>query len=129
MLDAMSGPLRTRRRSEGSIWNRAFGGLFRWVDPLFTTPLFGMGIGAGAPGVARILNLPALIYGESDLQRNVNELGLLTGSAMLALRFGTGDMDPLDRLPARSARKSLWHYRSQASPSSHSFWVRSRILH
>lgn len=88
MLDAMANRFERAARSEGSIWNRAFGGLFSWIAPLFTAPVFGMGIGAGAPGVARILGLPALIYGESDLQRNVNELGVLLGSAMLALRFG-----------------------------------------
>jgi len=47
-----------------------------------------MGIGAGAPGVASILGLPALLYGESDLQRNINELGLLMGAVMLVMRFG-----------------------------------------
>jgi len=88
MLDAMANRFDRAARSEGSIWNRAFGGLIRWIDPLFTAPIFGMGIGAGAPGVARMLGLPPLIYGESDLQRNVNELGLIMGSAMLALRFG-----------------------------------------
>jgi len=88
MLDAMANRFDRAARSEGSIWNRAFGGLIRWIDPLFTVPIFGMGIGAGATGVARMLGLPPLIYGESDLQRNVNELGLIMGSAMLALRFG-----------------------------------------
>lgn len=89
MLDAMIGRFERAARSEGSIWNRAFSGLTRWIAPLFTAPIYGMGIGAGAPGVARMLNLPALIYGESDLQRNVNELGVLLGIAMLVLRFGT----------------------------------------
>ena len=89
MLEAMANRFERAARSEGSIWNRAFGGLIAWIEPLFTAPVFGMGIGAGAPGVARMLNLPALIYGESDLQRNVNELGILLGIAMLVLRFGT----------------------------------------
>jgi hypothetical protein len=89
MLDAMALRFERAEQSEGSIWNRAFGGLFAWVEPLFTAPYFGAGIGAGAPGVARFLGLPPLIYGESDLQRNVNELGLVLGIAMLALRFAT----------------------------------------
>ena len=89
MLDAMVGRFDRAARSEGSIWIRAFSGLTRWIEPLFTAPVFGMGIGAGAPGVARMLNLPALIYGESDLQRNINELGVLLGIVMLVLRFGT----------------------------------------
>jgi len=88
MLEAMGDRFDRAARSEGSIWNRAFSGLILWIDPLFTAPVFGMGIGAGAPGVAGLLGLPSLIYGESDLQRNINELGLLLGSAMLALRFG-----------------------------------------
>lgn len=89
MLDAMDDRFERAARSEGSIWNRAFSGLTRWIEPLFTAPIFGMGIGAGAPGVARMLGLPALLYGESDLQRNVNELGLLFGIVMLLLRFAT----------------------------------------
>lgn len=88
MLAAMEGRFERAARSEGSIWNRAFSGLFTWIEPLLTAPILGEGIGAGAPGVARILGLPALLYGESDLQRNVNELGLIAGIAMLILRFG-----------------------------------------
>lgn len=89
MLDAMAGRFDRAAQIEGSIWKRAFGILIAWTDPLFTAPVFGMGIGAGAPGVARMLGLPALIFGESDLQRNINELGQLFGIAMLILRFGT----------------------------------------
>lgn len=89
MLMAMGDRFERAAGTEGSIWTRAFGGLFAWVDPLFTAPWLGHGIGAGAPGLARILGLPALIYGESDLQRNVNELGLLLGIGMLGLRLGT----------------------------------------
>jgi hypothetical protein len=89
MLSAMFGRFERASEIEGSILNRAFGGLILWVDPLFTAPLFGMGIGAGAPGVAQLLGLPSLVYGESDLQRNINELGLFLGIPMLMLRFGT----------------------------------------
>lgn len=48
-----------------------------------------MGIGAGAPGVARILGLPSLIYGEGDLQRNINELGIFAGIFLVGMRFVT----------------------------------------
>ena len=89
MLAAMGIRFERAASAEGSLLNRAVGGLTRWIDPLFTAPVFGMGIGAGAPGVARLLGLPALLYGESDLQRNINELGVLLGAMMLALRFGT----------------------------------------
>lgn len=89
MLVAMAGRFERAAQSEGSILSRAFGGLVDWVDPFFTGPFFGAGIGAGAPGVARFLSLPPLIYGESDLQRNVNELGFIAGMAMLLLRWGT----------------------------------------
>lgn len=89
MRSAMEGRIDRAAAFEGSIWSRALGELFSFIDPMFTAPTFGAGIGAGAPGVAALLGLPALIYGESDLQRNVNELGLLLGIAMLALRFGT----------------------------------------
>ena len=75
--------------SEGSIWTRALGGLIEWSGALYSAPLLGAGIGAGAPGVARFLGLPDLIYGEGDLLRNVNELGLFLGFPMLLLRFGT----------------------------------------
>lgn len=89
MLAAMGVRFESAARSEGSIWNRAVGGLIKWVEPLTTAPFFGHGIGAGAPGVARYLGLPALIYGESDLQRNINELGILFGTLLLLLRWFT----------------------------------------
>ncbi len=89
MLEAMVGRFTRAAMIEGSIWSRAFGGLIAWMEPLFTAPLFGSGIGAGAPGVARMLDLSALKFGESDTQRNINELGLIMGILMLALRFGT----------------------------------------
>ena len=126
MLQAMIGRFERAGASEGSIWLRAFGGLVSWVEPLFTAPLYGMGIGAGAPGVARILGLPALLYGESDLQRNVNELGVILGVVMLALRFGTAAW--LVRRALRLARRrdvlALPLAGSLSSPFS---WGRSRI--
>lgn len=89
MLDAMTQRFERAKAFEGSIWARALGGVFSWVETIFTAPMLGHGIGLGAPGVASLLGLPPLIYGESDLQRNLNELGFLAGLAMLALRFGT----------------------------------------
>ncbi|MCJ2544008.1 hypothetical protein [Thermostichus vulcanus] len=89
MLAAMDARFARAARSEGSLWVRAFSGLTRPFDALGTAPLFGYGIGVGAPGVARFIGLAPLIYGESDLQRNINELGLLFGVIMIAFRFGT----------------------------------------
>ena len=40
------------------------------------------------PGIACFLGLPHLIYGEDNLLRNVDELGLFLGCPMLFLRFG-----------------------------------------
>lgn len=89
MLNAMVKRFDVAAQFEGSIWNRAFSGLFTWVESLATASFLGGGIGAGAPGVAQMLGLPPLPYGESDLQRNVNELGVFLGLALLLLRFGT----------------------------------------
>ena len=89
MLEAMRIRFEVAEAHEGSIWARAFRGLIEWTGALDSASTLGAGIGAGAPGVARFLGLPHLIYGESDLLRNVNELGLFLGSQMLLLRFGT----------------------------------------
>ena len=89
MLEAMRIRFEVAEASEGSIWTRAFGGLIEWTGALDSAPLLGVGIGAGASGVARFLGLPDLIYGEGDLLRNVNELGLFLGFPMLLLRFVT----------------------------------------
>ena len=74
---------------EGSLWNRVWSGLSGWTKTLMTAPLLGYGIGAGAPGVSKFLGLQSLIYGEGDLQRNLNELGLLFGVIFLMLRWFT----------------------------------------
>lgn len=89
MLDAMAQRFERAEHLEGSIWNRVLEGVFAWVDPLFNAPMLGHGIGLGAPGVASFLMVPALSFGESDMERNLNELGLLAGLVMLGLRFGT----------------------------------------
>lgn len=74
--------------SEGSIWNRVFGS-FYFLDTLKTAPIFGQGIGAGASGVARFLGLKNLVFGESDLGRNINELGIVFGSIFVFIRWFT----------------------------------------
>jgi len=89
MLDAMAVRMERSELIEGSIWNRVFDVLFGWSQATMTASVLGAGIGAGAPGVTQFLGLPPLIYGESDLQRNLNELGLILGLAMLTLRFAT----------------------------------------
>jgi hypothetical protein len=89
MFAAMVVRFEVAEASEGSIWDRAFGMVGEFADPLFTAPLLGHGIGVGAPGVVGYLGLPPLLYGEGDLQRNINELGVILGSAFVALRFST----------------------------------------
>jgi hypothetical protein len=89
MFLAMQQRFEHAEASEGSIWNRALNDALPFVDPLFTAPLLGHGIGVGAPGVTAYLGLPHLLYGEADLERNVNELGVLLGLVFILLRFGT----------------------------------------
>lgn len=89
MLAAMGRRFESAASLEGSIWNRAIGGLLDSFDAFHTAPAFGYGIGAGAPGVARFIGLPPHAYGEGDLDRNINELGIILGSAMVLLRFVT----------------------------------------
>jgi hypothetical protein len=88
MLAAMEMRFERAAAFEGSTSSRVFEGFWAAIAAYSTAPLLGHGIGAGAPGVARFIGLPSLIYGESDLARNVNELGLLLGTAMLLLRLG-----------------------------------------
>jgi hypothetical protein len=89
MFAAMAIRFEVAEASEGSIWDRALGMVWEFADPLFTAPLLGHGIGVGAPGVVGYLGLPPLLYGEGDLQRNINELGVILGSAFIVLRFST----------------------------------------
>jgi hypothetical protein len=89
MFAAMVVRFEVAEASEGSIWDRALGMAWEFADPLFTAPLLGHGIGVGAPGVVGYLGLPPLVYGEGDLQRNINELGVILGSAFIVLRFST----------------------------------------
>jgi hypothetical protein len=89
MLAAMDTRFERAARSEGSIWVRALSGPIAFVEPLATAPFFGHGIGTGTPAIARFVGNPALIYGEGELQRVVNELGVLLGLAFVLLRFAT----------------------------------------
>lgn len=73
--------------AEGPIQNRAIGGLLAFLTPLETAPLLGHGIGLGAPPVARFLDRPPQEFGENDLMRNVNELGIVFGLMFVMLRF------------------------------------------
>jgi hypothetical protein len=89
MFEAMVQRFEEAEAVEGSIWLRLLSEAFPFVDALYTAPLLGHGIGVGAPGVSGYLGLPQLLRGEGDLQRNVNELGVLLGAAFILLRFGT----------------------------------------
>lgn len=89
MFAAMGRRFESAAATEGSIWVRAFGFFFSAIDAFQSAPVFGYGIGAGAPGVARFIGLQNLIFGEGDLERNFNELGIAFGFAMLLLRLAT----------------------------------------
>ncbi|SNT36819.1 oligosaccharide repeat unit polymerase [Tropicimonas sediminicola] len=89
MLVAMGERFESASRSEGGLWNRIYYNAFSFLDALDDAGLLGFGMGAGTPGVANYLRLPNLFLGESDTQRNVNELGLILGPLFLLLRFTT----------------------------------------
>ena len=89
MLLAMLQRFEDAEAAEGSIWQRALSEALPFVETLYTAPLLGHGIGVGAPGVTGYLGLPHLLHGEGDLQRNINELGVILGSAFILLRFST----------------------------------------
>lgn len=89
MFRAMQERFASAEQSEGAIFDRLVGGPLSFLDPLAGGPPLGSGIGIGAPGVAQFLDLPPLVYGEHDLERNVNELGAFLGLGMVLLRFGT----------------------------------------
>ncbi|MBL8907749.1 MAG: hypothetical protein JNM20_13835 [Rhizobiales bacterium] len=88
MYSAMEYRFETAQASEGSIWDRVIR-IFSFVDALFQAPPLGQGIGIGAAGVTNYLGLPAMLYGEYDLERNANELGILLGTSFIVLRFTT----------------------------------------
>lgn len=105
MLAAMEVRFERAERAEGSIIARAFSGLTEPSKAYATAPFFGHGMGAGAAGVARFIGVPPLAYGESDLQRNVNELGIILGTVMLILRATTAGWIALVAL--RLARRDV----------------------
>ena len=88
MFEAINIRFKVASAFEGSIWNRVFG-IFSFLGALKTAPIFGQGIGAGASGVARFLGFQTLACGESDLVRNINELGVIFGSIFIFLRWFT----------------------------------------
>ena len=89
MAEAMLVRLENAERSEGSIWNRAMSTLVAIYKPIHDGALFGYGIGAGASGVALYLGYPALIFGENEFERTMNELGIVLGLGFVLLRWGT----------------------------------------
>jgi hypothetical protein len=90
MFAAMQVRVEDASRSEGSLWDRlAYS--FNVVEALWTAPVLGYGIGTGTPSLTRFLGVTALRYGEGELQRVVNELGILFGGAFLLFRwYGAG---------------------------------------
>jgi hypothetical protein len=88
--EGMQNRLERAERSEGPIQNRAISEFFSFLWPLETAPVLGHGIGIGAPAVGRFLGRPPQEFGESDMMRNVNELGPVFGLMFVALRYGFG---------------------------------------
>ena len=89
MLSAMVSRFERASNTEGGLWNRIYYSGFSFIDAFWIADLFGYGIGAGAPGVARFIGLPPLFLGEGDTQRNVRELGIFFGAMFLLLRWFT----------------------------------------
>lgn len=89
MYAAMGTRFESAAEAEGSIWDRALGVAFAFVDPMYTAPVLGSGIGLGAPGVSGYLGLPNLFLGENDFERNMNELGVIAGTMLIILRLLT----------------------------------------
>jgi hypothetical protein len=74
---------------QGGLVGRAVGGILGWLEPMVTAPFFGHGIGTGTPALSRFLDTTHLRYGESELQRVVNELGPFFGAGFIAMRWLT----------------------------------------
>jgi len=89
MYAAMQDRFEQASNAEGGLWNRIYYSSFSFLDSESESVLLGYGIGAGAPGVTSFLHLRPLFLGESDTQRNINELGLFVGPLLLLLRFAT----------------------------------------
>jgi hypothetical protein len=89
MYAAMHDRFERASNAEGGLWNRIYYNSFSFLSSVNESELLGYGIGAGAPGVTSFLGLRPLFLGESDTQRNINELGLFIGPLFLLLRFAT----------------------------------------
>jgi hypothetical protein len=85
--EAMQIRFERAEQSEGAVEKRALRSITGFVPALATAPVIGHGIGLGTPALNRFLNRPQLEFGEGDLMRNVNELGIVNGLVMVALRF------------------------------------------
>lgn len=109
MLVAMSTRFEQARLHEGRPIDRVLSTVFGWTGAFWQAPIFGHGIGTGASGVSQYLGLPNLIYGEDDLIRNMNELGIIFGSIFVMLRWGTviWILIQADRLAQRGALYAL----------------------
>ncbi|MGZ9158270.1 MAG: hypothetical protein ACXW36_05340 [Nitrospira sp.] len=85
--ETMQARFETAEHSEGAIQHRAVAGLLSFLWPLERAPLLGHGIGIGAPAVNRFLGRPPQEFGEAELERNINELGIVLGLIFIVLRF------------------------------------------
>lgn len=107
MSDAMEDRFQRAAQNEGGLFDRAIGGVFGFAKPIGESPVFGYGIGRGAPVTTRFTGERALIYGEGDLERNVNELGPFVGIALVALRFHLAVLLALKALAAARRNEML----------------------
>lgn len=99
MQTAMGHRLEIAERTEGAISGRAITTLLSFEEALWTAPFLGHGIGRGSPATTRLTEEEHLLYGEEDLKRNVNELGLLLGLVFLGMRV---------HLAIELLRRALW---------------------
>jgi hypothetical protein len=89
MMEAMVFRFDEARNAEGNELNRIEWQFLSFLDAATDAPLFGYGLGAGASGVSGALRLPPFVFGEPDLTRNINELGIFFGPMFLLLRWVT----------------------------------------
>jgi hypothetical protein len=87
MLAAMQARSEAAARVEGPIIDRAVDVVFGFIAPMETAPILGYGIGTGTPAMTRFLSAQPFQYGEGELPRNINELGIVLGLAFIAMRF------------------------------------------
>jgi hypothetical protein len=87
MLMAMQARMEAASFVEGSIMDRAFEQAFGFIEPVETAPILGYGIGMGTVALMHFLNAQPFMYGEGELGRNINELGVVLGLVFIAMRF------------------------------------------